>query len=583
MTPEAPLVPRVLIVHLTLDEPALCTSLAGDANSMETFPYLPGSVLRGAIIEAYLRQQKANGTKPSEAEFRRLFIDGTIRYLNAYPTVRQAGKQQRSLPTPRSYYKGKYDDETIVDAALIAGSLLDEGLDEPKRTSEPFCYPTPGHLTLRVPKRYLAVHIGRARITGRPEVNDGAIFRYDALAAEQQFTAVVHCGYGPTAQEDRALVRGLLQATPRLMVGAARSAGYGAVTLAGLEDIDDWREVPGALPIDDDEISITLLSPAIVRNRWGQGTVAPTELAESVGRSLDMAMALEPGERQFIGVELVGGFNRTWGLPLPQEHALTMGSVITLRRPDPHILPGAKLEERLHALERDGFGERRVDGFGRVAVNWPRVKRWTAVSRPDVDGDRLEGGTAEVTIRDGAAAPQLRDVLVRLIRRRLDEGLATRANTLADYIHTSPQPSQLARLRGAVQRALAQPAKEGREALLAYLNSLEERQVTRKQFERNPLGGQPHLLAWLRAGVKDTDAIWGQLGRRQLHSLESLLTAPSNPDDPDNPNDPRKLFTPDLAYRYNLRLIDAVLARAIKGAQQREGGIVDDGRDTATV
>src|SRR5690606_3579638 len=65
----------------------------------------------------------------------------------------------------------------------------------------------------------------------------------------------------------------------------------------------------------------------------------------------------------FVKSTDVGGFNRKWKLPLPQMPALGMGSVF--------VYPANQLSPAdLADLVEKRIGERRVDGFGRIAVNW---------------------------------------------------------------------------------------------------------------------------------------------------------------------------------------------------------------------
>src|SRR5205807_585423 len=72
----------IITYRVTLLEPTLVTSLQGDPNSGVAFDYLPGSVLRGAFIGKYLGSKSADTGKNT---LRRLFFDGTTRYLNGYP------------------------------------------------------------------------------------------------------------------------------------------------------------------------------------------------------------------------------------------------------------------------------------------------------------------------------------------------------------------------------------------------------------------------------------------------------------------------------------------------------------------
>src|SRR5690606_25716743 len=87
---------RYLPYTLSLHAPAVLTSLGGDPNSSRSLPFIPGSALRGAAARAL-------GDPAGDADrlrrFRTLILDGTVRYLNAYP--RAAGR--RTVPTPVSF------------------------------------------------------------------------------------------------------------------------------------------------------------------------------------------------------------------------------------------------------------------------------------------------------------------------------------------------------------------------------------------------------------------------------------------------------------------------------------------------
>jgi hypothetical protein len=89
-----------------------------------------------------------------------------------------------------------------------------------------------------------------------------------------------------------------------------------------------------------------------------------------------------------------------------------------------------------------------------------------------------------------------------------------------------------------------------------YLNDLGERQSTRKQFTRDRVAGTI-LLDWLRMRVEDEQQIWDDL-KVDENNLPAIGTV-------------RAERGPELAYEYNLRLIDAVLARAMKERGKENG------------
>ena len=69
--------------------------------------------------------------------------------------------------------------------------------------------------------------------------------------------------------------------------------------------------------------------------------------------------------RAFQSMKIIGGFNRKWGLPLVQTPALRAGSVFVYK-------PGDIDKETIKKYLDKGIGERRVEGFGRIAVNLNR-------------------------------------------------------------------------------------------------------------------------------------------------------------------------------------------------------------------
>ena len=44
---------------LILEEPVLANSLAGDTNSARSLPYIPGGLIRGALVNAYMGKKEA--------------------------------------------------------------------------------------------------------------------------------------------------------------------------------------------------------------------------------------------------------------------------------------------------------------------------------------------------------------------------------------------------------------------------------------------------------------------------------------------------------------------------------------------
>ncbi len=522
---------KVITYRITLREPTLVTAPGGDPNGATALAYLPGGVLRGALVGKHLQQRRQSDSSyqldAADPEVRKLFFDGTTRYLNGYLLV----GEERSLPAPLSWHREKGEPSPLRDFAVE--DIPENDSRQWRGVPGKFWAPAgTGAGRLVAPLRHLAVHTARNRRLGRPQEpalarpgeDPGAVYRYDALAAGQTFSAAILC-------EDAAPLLPLLNGT--LVLGGSRNGGYGSAVIESADEKDvSWREtgeVEGPAP--EGLLIVTLLSDALLRDAGGQFVADANVVARAIAERLNV----ERLERRdaFLRGTIVGGFNRKWGLPLPQASAVAMGSVFAFERP-------ACPAERLQLLEAQGIGERRAEGFGRVAIDAHVRKKWDVVESSErATGSRVR---LDPETESGKVA---RGMAERLFRQRLEVGLAARAQELARNV-TRPSRSQLARLRLVLQDALRQPPADGRQRLRRYLDDLQNRQAARKQFARDRIGTQP-LLEWLRQRVDDASEVWNvlQAPRTEVGGIGVERTD-------------------QMAYEYNLRLVDAVLARAAK-------------------
>jgi CRISPR-associated protein Csx10 len=516
---------NAITYQITLEEPVLVTALGGEPNGSVALNHLPGSVLRGAAIGAYLRRHNRADLEAGDLAACRLFLDGRTRFLNAYPL---AGGR-RSLPTPLSWYRRK-EDEKETD-------LHDFAIEEPSEeddwqpASSPFrVLEDEGSSAVLIRLgRQVSVHTARNRRFGRPQErtlvrpdeDPGAVYRSESLAPKQTFAGVVLC-----EPADTEVLLSLLKG-PALL-GGARSAGYGRVHIHDAAPDTSWIEEPAASPSIQPGVKVifSLLSDALVRDEAGQLSMSPAAIARALG------VTLAPGEiTAFIKETPVGGFNRKWGLPLSQALAVAMGSVLVFRE-----APGLS-EGHLRKLVEEGIGERRSEGFGRVAVNAQAQSHIRGSSPGASRAERVPPLSRQTEARELAML-----MTGRMLRQRLDAGVANCAVRLRT--ERPPSKSQLARLRLLARNALDQVPGKGRQRLFDYLNGLERRQTTRRQFTRYRIAGYSSL-EWLRSRINDTSDIWDQLDVRDPPRVGGIEPARDDA----------------LAYEYNLRLIDAVLAR----------------------
>ncbi|MCK5921498.1 MAG: hypothetical protein KAG66_11195, partial [Methylococcales bacterium] len=334
--------------QLTLVEPLLVTAPGGDPNNDQSQTYVPGSVIRGALANRYLQ----NG-QVADAKFTCLFLDGTVRFLNVYPVE----NGQRTLPTPKSW---RVEKDPVVDEKKEEDNLKARKIhqfDFPaanKRVGGAFVAIKDGVVSPISTQYEVAIHTTRNRVLGRATKDDGAIFRYQALAPGQLFMGVIVV----KNEEDAGIFQSLLPDT--LILGGSNSAGYGLTNVCHKTKIMSWQEGDTAPSlVAGKPFTLYLTSDAILRHpKTGQaGLDIEAVLAEIWGANSVTVQSA------YTAMGWVGGFNMKWGLPLPQAWAVQAGSVWQLT-----ALRDISAAEVVGVINA-GIGDRRAEGYGSLLIN----------------------------------------------------------------------------------------------------------------------------------------------------------------------------------------------------------------------
>jgi CRISPR-associated protein Csx10 len=546
---------KVITYRVTLLEPVLVTSLQGDPNSAVAFDYLPGSVLRGVWINKHLNSKLAD---IGESTLRRLFFDGTTRYLNGYPLD---AYNQPCLPVPLSWQQAKGGKEDVIfDFAVEAPEDEEE---QWQAVRKPFYRRSGEEVRLLRPARNLAVHtqrtarFGRAMQKYRPAENPqagqkvmelltedeilGAVYHYDALAAGQAFQAAIICD-----DADVSRLRPLLEG--RVSLGGSRSGGYGQAEISHVQEHEhepEW-DAPGAGEhAPPGKLIVTLRSDILLRDTRGQFAVDPDLFRQVLSKHLQVPLT---PEKAFLDTQLIGGFNRRWGLPLPQALAARMGSVLIFHDPG---CDAAKLA----ALEKRGIGERREEGFGRLVFNRQRVAELS------VDTTTPPAREPAITISEEPASKLAAHMVTRMFKQRLDERVLAVANSTT--IVNPPSNAQISRLRGVVLEELYS-AQPGTSTICQFIQSIEERSSARRQFERSTIKRgafeEVSFLRWLKDQLKcDHKGAWTM----DDHAWRSLLNL-SEDEANIQIGGVKASINDSLRLEYVLRLVDLVLANAAR-------------------
>ena len=515
---------HAMTVKLRLDSPLLLTGIGnGEENSGVTLSYIPGVALRGGLIGMYLEDNREKMGPKTNPDRWRLFFSGEVRFLNGYP---ETSSKHRALPTPVSWYQKKH--KRLKDSPEIYDFALHPRIENTEQVSEPFCgvnvNPETDFTELFNVKQKVSPHIaGEER--GLVSEDNNLIFRNISVTEGQVFQATIVANNST----DLKLLKDLLEKNKTISLGRSRTAEYARVIAEPLECKEGWKET-GETPEEDldGRVVITLLSDMLLRNKNGQPT---KDLGDWLAWRLNNPKIVLI--KALIQIAVVGGFNRTWQLPLHQGAALGMGSVF--------VLSGISAKE-LQPLVEAGIGERRVDGFGRIALNWPGRE----IPRGQERGDPEK--PLPICLSEGSIA-LARQMANRMLREKLEEAVLAASRRLE--VDKAPPNSQLARLRKVVHQAIREENAEG---IRFYFDDRNIRETARKHFERARVG----LQGGQKKGLKDwiIDRAW---------KLDAWVILPDvHPEKLPKVANQSAEVNDTLELEYTLRLVDAVLARAMR-------------------
>lgn len=357
-----------------------------------TLDFIPGTALRGALAAEYQRRQGV------DAFFERLFLDEGGFYGSLLPLGPAETPLSPVIPAPATAYTCKLMPGFVQDGRKHGvRDMLFTFLEGTRGEASERCQmdecgaaliPFQGFLAGR-PGSYQEIKINKRFIT-RTAIDS----RRETAAAEQLFTLEVleeGQAFGGTIRlADSALEKRLLDCCLsedfKLRIGAARTRGHGCVQvvraevqsaalpgdLSTLEDLAERLRVfhqraATALPEPPKGtlFSLTLLSDCLLLDDYlrYRSQMTPSDLARWIHPALEQALP----KAAFCQVRTLDGWSAVQRLPRDQALAIQAGGVFVFET----ALPLDQLQAHLAHAERNGLGERRLEGFGRVAACHP--------------------------------------------------------------------------------------------------------------------------------------------------------------------------------------------------------------------
>lgn len=330
-----------------------------------TESYIPGSFILGAFARAYIENQKPESPPHGSETFRNLFLDGSVRFSNAYPVTDP--KEKPFCPSPVSIVKKKDVDEYFDTADEFDFEDLQNQKIQTKGNIGEFVQINNGEITTHSSAIQVEYHHRRPTNRGighavkelekfKSEKDPGEFFQYTVLKPDQSFNSNIIGKYKYIKK-----LQEILNKQNIFYLGKSKTAQYGRCIINGKieEIINDSDKQWG-----DGECTVfTLKSDIILRNKNGFIVPDPEILKDEIADFLEANREQVTIKKSFLKFKQIGGFLGVWNMPKIQATALAAGSVLVCKNQTSGDLD-------IGMIENHSFGVRTEEGFGRIKVNW---------------------------------------------------------------------------------------------------------------------------------------------------------------------------------------------------------------------
>ncbi|MCK9220715.1 MAG: RAMP superfamily CRISPR-associated protein [Bacteroidales bacterium] len=342
ITPIGDSYPYKLYFTITTKDPVVIAKIFGEQNTVSTLSHIPPQLIRGLVASLIMDKEKiTTETTSGNPLFRELVLDNNVGYHPAFP-VSDPNYEKVNYPVPRAYGYTKIVPDSPLE--IIFGNekhlIPEKGF---------------GHFEEDIwikneVSTSFSFHHSRNenRLAGRSTKNDGAIFYYESIDEGEVFQSCITGSF----HNLKYLEELLGSKNGEHQVGKARSAQYSRLTFS------NFKIFP-LVPRDKivSPAYITFLSPTITYNTFG---VAVPDLDMILNEiELICGIKIENTCHFASSADFVENYLRVWQSKTPREAAFQAGSTIRIEF-------SGLLD--IDKLEKNGLGERKAEGYGRISI-----------------------------------------------------------------------------------------------------------------------------------------------------------------------------------------------------------------------
>lgn len=334
---------RLLIECL---QPIKVTTALKDLGATASLDYIPGSLIRGAFISNYIKENKGINIAENEKTVRWFFNNG-IEFLNGYIV----NTMERTLPTPLGLYinpndVSNFQNNRRVDVKTKLFDNIDE--DDKKVAADSYI----------IEDEFSGNKIVYVDMIENLHISNGenrTMFRYEAIKEGQTFCSFIKCNCSEKEVQE---IKDIFN-KGKFYLGGSKGSGYGAVNIT-IKDEEDVPEYVFYNEEEEENKEFTLISTSngIYLNKFGE------QIGHIDEEYLKKELKLEDVKLKKVITDtvVVGGYNNKWRCRLPQYAANKAGSQFL------YSYKGKLLESNVRALVDKGIGLRTEEGYGRIIL-----------------------------------------------------------------------------------------------------------------------------------------------------------------------------------------------------------------------
>lgn len=343
-----------LAYYIRTVSPVIINAYGSDRNMINTLDYIPGRTVLGALATKYIYSEKLGTDAHKNETFKKLFLSGKVRFLNAYPLY----EETQFLPSPL-YLRKKKDDEEILltfedkkDFASFSGYVAQKQ----------------GRLYRHYIEKAVFFHNTRGandelRIKGHSE--DRGIFNYEAIAPFSVFK-----GYIIGNEKELEEISKIIGDENKIRVGKSRLVQYGDAEIKIGNEISDLHERDNFIyypsdELEDNEVVLTLLSDMILYNDLNFFSADTKDFENYLKEKTGMDLHIK---RSLIRKSHIEKFVNVWHLKTPTFVSFSAGSSFLIECSD------SQAKEKLKIIVNEGLGLMNSEGFGEAVLTLPETE-----------------------------------------------------------------------------------------------------------------------------------------------------------------------------------------------------------------